>query len=97
VRAIRAGQNRSPDGDSVNSTSIGGAVTSVVLSWHIDERDNAEDSKLIGAYATERDAGAAKQRLSDKPGFTDTPSGFMMERYEINVDHWTEGFVITND
>ena len=72
-------------------------MTSVVLLWHTDDRDETDDSKLIGVYATELDAEGAVSRLKDKPGFVDTPSGFLMERYEINADHWTEGFVITID
>ena len=68
-------------------------MDSVVLLWHVHEIDGAEDEKLIGVYRSEEDAIAAIERLKDKPGFAQTVSGFLYERYELNVDHWTEGFV----
>ena len=71
-------------------------MTSVVLPWHVDE-DRTDEKLLIGVYATEPDGEAAIDGLKDKPGFIDTRSRFMMERHEINADHWTEGFVVVDD
>lgn len=65
----------------------------VVLLWHVHQVDGEEDSKLIGVYRTEEDACAAIERLRTKPGFAQTVQGFQHERYQLNVDHWTEGFV----
>ncbi len=45
--------------------------------------------KLIGVYATEKDADAARDRVKNAPGFIDKPEGF----FEIGKDHWTEGYV----
>ena len=64
-------------------------VTSVHLLWHVRN----EDEKLIGVYATNADAVAAKERLRQQPGFVDTPEGFEIHEYELNQDHWTEGYV----
>jgi hypothetical protein len=70
-------------------------MESVFLLWHVQsflDSDN-EDEKLIGAYRTEEDAKGAIVRVKDKPGFADTPDGFLIEKYELNEDHWTEGYV----
>jgi hypothetical protein len=40
-------------------------VKSVHLLWHVHDDD---DEKLIGVYATNADAVAAKERLKQKPG-----------------------------
>jgi hypothetical protein len=65
----------------------------VFLLWHVLGLDGADDEKLIGAYRSESDAKAAIERLRDKPGFSDFRDGFQICPYELNRDHWTEGFV----
>jgi hypothetical protein len=72
-------------------------MTTVIVLWHVDDRGDVDDEKLIGVYASEPDADDAIGRLRDKPGFVDVPSGFQKSKYELNKDHWTEGFVITDD
>ncbi len=67
---------RNPDGD-------------VYLLWHTDKYG---DEKLIGAYGTEELAISAITRIKDKPGFSCPGGKFEIARYEINKDHWTEGF-----
>jgi hypothetical protein len=56
-------------------------------------QDGQDDAKFIGAYRTEDDARCAIGRLRDRPGFRHFPDGFQIEKYELNKDHWTEGFV----
>ena len=74
--------------------TIGGAMDSVVLLWHVRHvSDGDDDEKLIGVYRTEDDARAAVERLRDKPGFRDLPEGFECHTYVLNRDGWTEGFV----
>jgi hypothetical protein len=66
----------------------------VQLLWFVEEREQGEGTELfIGVYQTESDARTAIERLRNKPGFVDFPQGFMSETYELNKDHWTEGFV----
>ena len=66
----------------------------VYLLWHVHEApDQGEDAKVIGVYRAEDDARAAIERLRSKPGFRHFPQGFTVERYEVNKDCWTEGFV----
>ena len=65
----------------------------VYLLWHLRELGNDDTAKLIGVYQSEDDARAAIARLQDQPGFRHFSDGFHIERYELNRDHWTEGFV----
>ncbi|HEV2189599.1 MAG TPA: hypothetical protein VGR70_20480 [Stellaceae bacterium] len=65
----------------------------VYLMWHMREPGSDETAKLIGVYRSEDDAQAAVARLRDQPGFRHFHDGFHIERYELNKDHWTEGFV----
>ncbi len=66
----------------------------VYLLWHVHELgDREDDSKLIGVYRTEADARSAVGRLRVQPGFHNFPDGFKIDKYELNKDHWTEGFV----
>jgi hypothetical protein len=72
----------------------------VFLLWFVRELEDQEGQDdhemLIGVYRTENDAKAAVARVVGKPGFVDFPDGFQICRYESNVDHWTEGYVITD-
>lgn len=53
-----------------------------------------EDVKFIGAYSSRVSAEAAVHRLQRQPGFCDYPDGFSIDEYEVDKDHWTEGFVM---
>ena len=55
--------------------------------------DEATDTKMIGVYAAEADALAARERLSAAPGFRDDPEGFSIDAYDLGRDHWSDGFV----
>jgi hypothetical protein len=66
----------------------------VYLLWHVHELEGGEDdAKFIGVYRAEDDARAAIRRLYAQPGFRKFPEGFKIEKYPLNKDHWTEGFV----
>jgi len=73
-------------------------MDSVFLLWYVlaPETDE-EDEFFIGVYNTEGQARAAIARLKDKPGFVDAPAGFQICPYEMNRDHWTEGFYSPTD
>jgi hypothetical protein len=62
----------------------------VFLLSHVSESD---DEKLIGIYRVQADAQAAIERLRNEPSFVTFPDGFHIDRYELNRDHWTEGYV----
>ena len=55
--------------------------------------DGREDVKMIGVYTSQEFAEAAVGRLRARPGFCETPHGFSVDRYELDADHWTDGFV----
>jgi hypothetical protein len=60
---------------------------------HVAREDHSdEDVKLIGIYSTENSAARAVNRLKDQPGFRDYPDGFKTDPYDVDKDHWAEGF-----
>jgi len=70
---------------------VGGRVQ---LLWFEQEKEDGADTELlIGVYQTVQDANAAIERLRSKPGFVDFEQGFKIVSYELNRDHWTEGFI----
>ena len=72
----------------------GGSMKCVFLVSHLhDFGDDREEVKIIGVYETEADAHAAVARLEDKPGFCDRIEGFHVTEYEVNKDHWQDGYV----
>ncbi len=70
-----------------------GKKNSVFVLWHnhVIEPGN-EDDKLIGVYSSIKTAKDAQKRMSKLAGFRTSKRGFSIEEYEINADHWKEGF-----
>jgi len=69
-------------------------VTTVFVVQHVHGlSDDREDVKLIGAYSSRQQAEAAVARLRSSPGFREMPDGFAIDQYEVDKDHWAEGFV----
>jgi hypothetical protein len=80
-------------------------MNTVFVLEHLRVRaDGWDDVKLIGVYRSRATAMAAVERLRLQPGFReypklveplldDEPSGFYLEEYALDEDHWTEGFV----
>ena len=69
-------------------------MTIVYLLYHVhDLPDGEEDDKLIGVYSSRASAQAAIERLSMMSGFSEHRSGFHIEAYELDKDHWEQGFV----
>lgn len=70
-------------------------MTTVYLLWFVQEREGCDDCELlIGVYSTESEAKAAIERVKDQRGFAVFPQGFQIHSYQLNRDHWTEGFVV---
>ena len=66
----------------------------VFVLHHVRRDDEyAENAKLIGIYRSQEAVDAAIARLAGQPGFRDYPEGFQAEAYELDKDHWSEGFV----
>jgi hypothetical protein len=51
-----------------------------------------EDVKLIGVFSSRERAQGAVLRARMRPGFANAPEGFHVQRYEIDKEHWAEGF-----
>lgn len=64
-----------------------------VLQHQYETEEGEEEGKMIGVYTSREEAFAAIARLRGKPGFAQHPDGFSVDEYELNEDHWTEGFV----
>ncbi len=70
------------------------STTYVYIVQHVHKLpDGAEDVKLIGAYSSELEARRAVNRLRLVEGFRSQPEAFTVGRYELDKDHWAEGFV----
>ncbi len=70
------------------------------------QSDGSEDMKLLGVYRTAESARAAIERMRIQPGFREFPrivcpslgeegSGFSVDEYPLDRDHWTTGFSTT--
>ncbi|HTS11976.1 MAG TPA: hypothetical protein VMH00_07660 [Candidatus Limnocylindrales bacterium] len=67
----------------------------VFLLWHVRAlADGNDEELLIGVYRTDGDAKAAIDRTRNRPGFVDAQNGFQVCPYELNKDHWTDGYVV---
>jgi hypothetical protein len=73
----------------------------VVHHVHILPRGE-EDVKMIGVYRSDALAREAIARLRTQPGFSALPEiytdgdgdeGFSIDAYELDKDHWCEGYV----
>jgi hypothetical protein len=66
----------------------------VYLLWHSRACGDGEtDDKLIGVYDSAEAADGARLRKLAFEGFRDWPDGFLVDRYEVNQDAWSEGFI----
>ena len=69
------------------------AITTVFVVQHVHaKRDGEEDVKFIGVYSSGESASAAISRLAKAPGFRDSVGGFCIDAYELDADHWVDGF-----
>ncbi len=66
----------------------------VHLLWFVKEMPEGEEDieLLIGVYSSEAEARAAIERVKNQSGFADFHQGFQICPYELDHDHWTEGF-----
>lgn len=73
-------------------------MNSVFVVHHVRRDDEyGDDAKFIGVYRFRESANAAIVRLRPQPGFRDHPAGFSVDEYELDKDHWCEGFGIADD
>ena len=67
-------------------------MKTVFILYHSYDLEGCEETKLIGVYSSKDEADQAVTRLKDKNGFKYRPDAFVTSEYDINQDHWTEGF-----
>ncbi|MBI5724910.1 MAG: hypothetical protein HZA50_13200 [Planctomycetes bacterium] len=58
-----------------------------------EDPEGYSDVKFIGVYSSQAKAEKTASEFKVLPGFSDYADGFHVGRYEINADHWVEGFV----
>ncbi len=68
-------------------------MNTVFIVQHSYQLDDCEETKFIGAYSSKEEAEKAVERLQKQPGFDKLPDCFCIDEYELNKDHWTEGFI----
>jgi homoserine kinase type II len=68
-------------------------TSEVFVVQHSHDLDGCDETKLIGVYRTQSAADAAIARLRKQPGFRERPEAFAVDRYRLDEDHWTEGFI----
>jgi hypothetical protein len=67
---------------------------SVYLLWHSHAFPDGEiDDKLLGVYSSRERAMNRQPEAAKSPGFRDEPEGFTVSEYQLDDDHWTEGYV----
>jgi hypothetical protein len=68
----------------------------VYLLWFVKEMAEGQDDEelLIGVYSSESEARAAIERVRNKRGFAEFQDGLQICPYQLDRDHWTEGFVV---
>ncbi|WP_276482644.1 DUF7336 domain-containing protein [Paraflavitalea pollutisoli] len=59
---------------------------------HSYDLDGYDETKLIGIYSTMEQAELAINRLKGLNGFKYHPDKFEISEYELDKDHWTDGF-----
>jgi hypothetical protein len=67
-------------------------TTAFLVQHSYVSQDGNEDVKIVGVYSSLDRAESAVGRLGALPGFRDSPSGFSISEYQIDRDHWIEGF-----
>jgi len=67
--------------------------TTVFILWHSRpvDGDDTED-KLLGVYSSRERAVERAERAKHTAGFRDYPEDFVISEYQLDTDHWTEGF-----
>ena len=69
-------------------------MAAVFVVQHVrEDPEGCEDVKFIGAYSTFERAQQSVEDHKELPGFSNYAGGFSIQQYEVDADHWTEGFM----
>jgi hypothetical protein len=73
-------------------------MDTVYILHHVRIDDEyGDDAKLIGIYRSQESALAAIARLQNQPGFQEHREGFQIGAYQLDKDHWTDGFISASE
>jgi hypothetical protein len=64
----------------------------VYVLFHFHDLEDLADAKIIGIYSSREDADDAKRRAVQMPGFKESPDGFHIDPYTLDMDNWSHGF-----
>ena len=58
--------------------------------------EEVDNVRFIGLFSEQIDADRVIEYLRAKPGFKRYADGFTVGTYQLDKDHWTEGFITTH-
>jgi len=67
-------------------------INRVYIVEHSYDNGDCEEAKLIGVFSTEDKAKEIVDIYKKLPGFRDFPDNFFINKYQLNVPEWKEGF-----
>ena len=62
----------------------------------IDDEDDTYDTKIIGIYSSEEIAMYVIKKYKKIIGFNKYPEDFYIDKYKMDENHWTDGFINFN-
>ena len=65
-------------------------------SHFIDDEDDTYDTKIIGIYSSEEIAMNVIKKYKKIIGFNKYPEDFYIDKYKMDENHWTDGFINFN-
>jgi len=68
-------------------------MKNVYIVEHSYELENCEEIKLIGAFSTEDEAKKIVNKYQKLLGFKDYPDNFFINKYQVDIAEWSEGFI----
>jgi hypothetical protein len=67
--------------------------TVYILWYHYPDDPDDDNATLLGVYSSRETAEDRRDRTyAHLPGFSRGKGEFTIDQYEIDVDHWSEGF-----
>lgn len=65
----------------------------VYILFHSYEINDCEEIKILGVHSSEELAKMALEKYKILPGFDKYPDDFHIDKYEIDLSKWIEGFI----
>lgn len=76
-----------------HATNLDGTAIHTEDGELIWDEQSGDDIKLLGVYSSDQRAQERIERARQLPGFVDEPNCFLVTPYELDEDHWDDGFV----